>query len=99
MFRSWYAIGIGTGFGLVLVCSNSANAQQPETRHYQARTAFHHHVANHRHAATKKDKEKDSKALTFLKMMGWTAPALRHQGAITWSSLNATTRGAIHHAG
>src|ERR1700736_2814855 len=34
-----------------------------------------------------------------MKMMGWTAPALRHQGAITWSSLNATTRGAIHHAG
>src|SRR5215813_1225619 len=25
-----------------------------------------------------------------MKMMGWTAPALRHQGAITWSSLNAT---------
>jgi hypothetical protein len=66
MFRSCYAIG--TGLGLVLIYSNSATAQEPETRHHQARTAFHHHDANHRHAATKKDKEKDSKALTSLKM-------------------------------
>src|SRR5258708_4097799 len=66
MVRSWYAIR--TGLGLVLVYSNSANAQQPESRHRLERIAFHHHVANHRHAATRKDKEKDSKALTSLKM-------------------------------
>jgi hypothetical protein len=33
-----------------------------------------------------------------MKMMGWTAPALRHQGAITWSSLSATMRGAVRFA-
>src|SRR5258708_38264982 len=78
MFRSWYAIGIGTGIGLVLVYSNSANAQQPESRHHLARTALPPHVANQRHAAIKKEREKekekerekdkDSKALTSLKM-------------------------------
>src|SRR5690242_13153413 len=33
-----------------------------------------------------------------MKMMGWTAPAHRHRCAITWSSLNATTRGTVRHA-
>src|ERR1700757_1077968 len=33
-----------------------------------------------------------------MKMMGWTAPALRHRSAITWSSLYATVRGAVRHA-
>src|SRR5947207_9183729 len=33
-----------------------------------------------------------------MKMMGWTAPALRHRSAITWSSLNATMRGAVRYA-
>jgi hypothetical protein len=65
MFRSWYAIGIG--LGLVLVHSNAANAQQPETRHYE-RTAFHHHLAKHRRVATRKEKDRDGKALTSLKM-------------------------------
>jgi hypothetical protein len=68
MFRSWYAIGIGTGLGLVLVHSNSANATQQEIRHHHARPSFHHHDADRRQAAAKKDNEKDSKALSSLKM-------------------------------
>jgi hypothetical protein len=73
MSRSWYAIGISTGLGLVLVHPHSANAQQPEVRHHHARASFHHHDADRRqHAAkkeaAKKEKEKDSKALLSLKM-------------------------------
>jgi hypothetical protein len=70
MFRSWYAIGIGTGLSLGLVHANSANAEQQDIRHHRARPSFHHHDADHRHAAAKKEKEKekDGKALTSLKM-------------------------------
>ena len=99
MFRSWYAIGISTGLGLVLVHSNSAlalvhsnsanaqpnaqhnwasaqpnaqpnsaNAQQQEIRHKHPRSSFHRHAANHRQTAANKEKDKDSKALTSLKM-------------------------------
>jgi hypothetical protein len=53
---------------LALVHSNSANAQQQEIRHHRARPSLHHHDANHRQTAAKKEKEKDSKALTSLKM-------------------------------
>jgi hypothetical protein len=68
MSRSWYAIGISTGLGLVLVHPHSANAQQPEVRHHHARASFHHHDADRRQHAAKKEKEKDSKALLSLKM-------------------------------
>jgi len=112
MFRSWCAIGIGTGLGLALVHSNSANAQpnaqshwanaqphranaqpnaqpywtnaqpntitqpntQPhganaqETRHRHVRLSFHHHDADHRRSAAKKEQDKDSKELLSLKM-------------------------------
>src|ERR1700730_7595216 len=68
MFRSWYAIGISTGLSLVLVHSQSANAQQQEVRQHHARASFHHRDVNHRQAAAaKKQKEKDTKALTSLK--------------------------------
>jgi len=68
MFRSWYAIGIGTGLGLALVHSTAANAQQPETQHHHTRPALRHHDANHHQAAAKKEKEKESKELTSLKL-------------------------------
>jgi hypothetical protein len=68
MFQSRYAIGIGTGLGLILLHSNSANAQQQQIRHNKARPALHHHDADHRQTASKKEKEKDNKALTSLKM-------------------------------
>jgi hypothetical protein len=68
MFQSRYAISIGTGLGLVLVHSYSANAQQPEIRHHHTRPSFHHHDVNHRQAAARKEKDRDSKALTSLKM-------------------------------
>jgi hypothetical protein len=67
MFRSWYAIGIGTG--LALVQSSAATAQQPEIRHH-GRPAFHHRVAEHRQAASRKEaarSEKDAKELSSLK--------------------------------
>jgi hypothetical protein len=67
MFRNRYAIGMGTGLGLILVHPNSASAQQQDIRQHYAPPAFHHHSANHRQASAKKDKEKDSKALTSLK--------------------------------
>jgi hypothetical protein len=67
MFRNRYAIGMGTGLGLILVHSNSASAQQQDIRQHYAPPAFHHHSANHRQASAKKDKDKDSKALTSLK--------------------------------
>ena len=61
MFRSWCAIGIGTGLGLAPVHSNSGiaqphsvSAQQQEMRHHHARLSFHHHDADHRRAAAKK---------------------------------------------
>jgi hypothetical protein len=78
MFRSWYAIGIGTGLGLALLQSNSASALQPDSRHH-ARFAFQHRAGEHRLAARKgparKESarreaartEKDSNALTSLK--------------------------------
>src|SRR5260370_39214388 len=97
MFRSWYAIGIGTGLVLVhsnsalaLVHSNSANAQpnaqqnwasaqpntqpnsanaqQQEIRHKHPRSSFHRQAANHRQTAANKEKDKESKTLTSLKM-------------------------------
>jgi hypothetical protein len=68
MFRSWYAIGIGTGLGLVLVHPASANAQPQEIRHHHARASFHHHDADRRQGAVRKDNERDSKALASLKM-------------------------------
>jgi len=45
-----------------------ANAQQPEIRHHHVRLSFHHHDADHRRNAVKKEKEKDSKELLSLKM-------------------------------
>jgi hypothetical protein len=67
MLRNRYAIGLGTGLGLILLHSNSASAQQQETRQHYALPTVNHRGANHHHAAVKKDKEKDSKALTSLK--------------------------------
>jgi hypothetical protein len=67
MFRSWYAIGISTGLSLVLVQTDSANAQQQEIRHHHSRASFRHRDADHRQAAAKKQKEQETKALTSLK--------------------------------
>jgi hypothetical protein len=67
MFRNSCAIGIGTGLGLILVHSNSATAQQQEIRKHYAPPALHHHDTGRHQAAVRKDKEKDSKALTSLK--------------------------------
>jgi hypothetical protein len=67
MLRIRYAIGLGTGLGLILLHSNSASAQQQETRQHFAPPTIHHRGANHHQAAVKKDKEKDSKALMSLK--------------------------------
>jgi hypothetical protein len=68
MSRSRYAIGIGTGLGLILLHSNSANARQQDIRHHPAQPTLHHHDADHRQTASKKERDKDSKALTSLKM-------------------------------
>jgi len=71
MFRNRYAIGMGTGLGLILIHSNTASAQQQQIRQHHTPPAFHHRGANHHQAAVKKDKEKnkerDSKALISLK--------------------------------
>ena len=67
MYKNRYGIGIGTGLGLILLHSNSASAQQQEIRQHYAPPASHHYNAGHHQAAVKKDKEKDSKALTSLK--------------------------------
>src|SRR5258708_15052120 len=85
MFRNRYAIGIGTGLGLILVHSNSASAQQQEIRQHQALPALHHHNAGHHQVAVKKDKEKDSKALTSLKS---EVPDLRQHVAPVGASLH-----------
>src|SRR5580700_3747014 len=65
MLRNKYAIGMG--LGLILIHSNSARAQQQETRQHNAPPTVHHRGANHHQAAVKKDKEKDSKELAYLK--------------------------------
>ena len=75
MFRNWCAISIGTGLGLALFYSNSAdaqphsgNAQQQEIWHRHARLSFHRHDADHPRAAAKKQKERDGAALLSLKL-------------------------------
>jgi hypothetical protein len=66
-FRSWSAIGISTGLGLVLAQSYAVNAEQPGIRHHQfTRTAHHHHASRQRIAAARKA-ERDAKALSLLK--------------------------------
>jgi hypothetical protein len=67
MLRNKYAIGMGTGLGLILLHSNSASAQQQEIRKHYAPPTFHQRGTNHHQAAIKKDKERDSKELTSLK--------------------------------
>jgi hypothetical protein len=67
MLRNKYAIGMGTGLGLILLHSNSASAQQQDIRKHYAPPTVHHRGSNQHQAAVKKDKENESKELTSLR--------------------------------
>jgi hypothetical protein len=53
---------------LALVHHNPASAQQQELRHHHLRASSHHQDADHRRVAFKKQKDKEAKALTSLKI-------------------------------